>query len=247
VIRVLTIGPFDSSGATGVPADLRVFQDLGASGVSALTEVMAAADGEARRRFRLPPRTVEAQLDAVTRPGVDAAKIAGLYDRTLVDTLAERVRRRRLGPVLLDPGIVDARGARVLGRSGVEWLRKRLLPRVAVVVLRSAELAILAGIAIEETDTAVVAIEQIRQFGSAAVLAEASAPGGSGLWLGDETGIRPLAAAIPAGVGERDRFTAALTVHLARGSALEVACQAAWLFAAREDDARLGQATAPRP
>jgi hydroxymethylpyrimidine/phosphomethylpyrimidine kinase len=170
---------------------------------------------------------VEAQIDAVAHRGVHATKIAGLYDRTLVDTLAERLRRRRLGAVVLDPGIIDPRGERVLGRKGVDWLRKQLLPRVTVVVLRAAELAILAGAGGDDPDPVAASIRQIRRISPAAVLAEALAPSGTGFWLGDAAGVRLLETPVPAGVGERDRFTAALAVRLAMKDDVAAACRAA--------------------
>jgi hydroxymethylpyrimidine/phosphomethylpyrimidine kinase len=222
-LRVLTIGPSDSSGTTGIQADLRVFEALGVSGLCAVTAVMASDGKTTRRAFIVPPRTVEAQIDAVARGGVDATKIAGLYDRTLVDAIAERVRRRRLRPVLIEPGIVNAKGERVLGRSSVEWLRRRLLPQTALVVLDPVEAEIVAGESIDLYDSGSVrrALEQVRRSGAASVLLRPSA-GAEGVgWFLDEAGLRALEGAMPRETGHRDRFTAAATVRLATGDTVE--------------------------
>jgi hydroxymethylpyrimidine/phosphomethylpyrimidine kinase len=218
VTRVLTIGPSDSSGATGIQADLRVFEALGVEGLCAVTAVLAADGRKTRRRFEVPPRVVEAQIDAVAPGGVDATKVSALHDRTLVDALAERVRRRRLQPVVLDPGILDEKGERILGRNGVEWLRKRLLPQTAVVVLSRAEAQILAGTAPEPDDAPswAAALQPILRAGVAAVVLRPLAEAGVG-WLLDAEGARPLKGNVPRAGGPRDRFTAALTVRLALG------------------------------
>jgi hydroxymethylpyrimidine/phosphomethylpyrimidine kinase len=173
---------------------------------------------------------VEAQIYAAARGGVAATKIAGLRDRTLVDAIAGRVRRRDLPGVLLDPGIVNAQGERVLGRNGVDWLRRRLLPRVAVVLLRHAEAEILLGGAIESHDAAALqrAMEQIRRSGAGAVLLQAE-PG----WLLDGSGLQPLDAPIP-GDAARDRFTAAMTVRLAAGDEVGEAARSAFRFMERD-------------
>jgi hydroxymethylpyrimidine/phosphomethylpyrimidine kinase len=234
VKRLLTIGPSDSSGATGIQADLRVFAELEVTGLSAVTAVLAADGRATRRRFTVPPRVVEAQIDAVAVGGVSATKIAALHDRTLVDAVAERVRRRRLSPVVLQPGIVDARGERVLGRSGVEWLRRRLLPQVAVIVLCRAEAEILAGTALDgpEGESPQALMESVRRAGveSVVVWGTGEDPG----WVLDGTGLRPLARETPGPVGRRDEFTAALTVRLA----LSDTVAAAAAFAARFASAR---------
>jgi hydroxymethylpyrimidine/phosphomethylpyrimidine kinase len=235
VRRVLTIGPSDSSGVTGIQADLRVFAELGVAGFSAVTEVRAVEDGRVRRRFAVPPRVVEAQIDAVARGGVDATKIAALSDQTLVEALAARVRRRRLAPLVLDPGIVDASGERVLGRKGVEWLRKRLLPLVTVLVLRGVEAEILTGEALGDDAARERALEQVRRGGVAAVLL--CVPGESPDWLADAEGIRPIPAAIPGGGGPRERFTAALTARLALGDGAFDATRFAADFVRRESAA----------
>jgi hydroxymethylpyrimidine kinase/phosphomethylpyrimidine kinase len=199
-----------------------VFHALGVEGLCAITAVLAADGRVVRRRFAVPPRTVEAQIDAVASGGVDATKIAGLRDRTLVDAIAERVRRRRLQPVVLDPGIVDERGERLLGRNGVEWMRKQLLPQTAVVVLDGVEAAILAGKEFDAGDVGSypVILEAIRRAGAGAVVM-CSPPQGEGTArIADVEGARLLDARVPHWGGPRGRFTAALTARLAMGDSV---------------------------
>lgn len=228
----MTIGPSDSSGVTGIQVDLRVFAELGVKGLSAVTEVRAVEEGRVRRRFAVPPRVVEAQIDAASRGGVDAVKITALADQTLVAALAARVRRRRLAPVVLDPGIVDASGERVLGRKGVEWLRKRLLPRVAVLVLRDVEAEILTGETIGDAASRERVLEQVRRSGAAAVLLGVT--GDEPAWLSEAEGIRPMLTPVPASGAARERYTAALTVRLAHGDTALDAVRFAAAIARRE-------------
>src|SRR2546429_3584236 len=116
VPRALTIATSDSGGGAGIQADLKAFAAAGAHGSSVLVALTAQNTVGVTAIHELPPEFVRAQLDAIFDDiGVDAAKTGMLFSRTLIETVAEYLRGRRVllcvGPVMVaSPGAEPAQG-----------------------------------------------------------------------------------------------------------------------------------------
>jgi len=169
--RVLTIAGSDSSAGAGVQADLKVFAELGVYGLCAVTVVTAQNSKGVQKINKVPPRVVAAQIDSVTRDiGVDACKVGMLYSPQLVDTVAERIHRRELTNVVVDPIIWAKDGTRLLTARAVERMKKRLFPRALIVAPNVAEAELLSGVNISDATTAALAAETIWNAGCKYVL-----------------------------------------------------------------------------
>src|SRR5439155_18813214 len=94
----------------------------------------------------------------------------GLSSGQTVEVVAARLRRRRLPNVVLQAGIFDSEGERVLGARGVSGMRTHLLPRARVVVLSAPEAGLLAETPVGSVDEAKTAGARLRTRGIEAVL-----------------------------------------------------------------------------
>ncbi|MDO8588282.1 MAG: bifunctional hydroxymethylpyrimidine kinase/phosphomethylpyrimidine kinase [Armatimonadota bacterium] len=169
--RVLTIAGSDSSGGAGIQADLRVFAQLGVYGTCAVTAVTAQNSRGVQKVSKVAPRIVAAQMDSVTRDiGVDACKIGMLYSPQLVDIVAERIHRREIANVTLDPIIFAKDGTRLLSAKGVERMKRSLLPCVLLVAPNVGEAQILSGLEIRDAAAAAAAAKEIWKLGPKYVL-----------------------------------------------------------------------------
>ena len=104
--------------------------------------------------MEVPPEFVACQIDAVMEDiGADAAKTGMLGGRAVVEVVADRVRRHRISPLVVDPVMVAKSGDALLAPDAREALRRLLLPLAAVVTPNLAEAAELAGIpVVDEND-----------------------------------------------------------------------------------------------
>ncbi len=124
----LTIAASDSSSGAGVQADLAVFRDIGVYGVCAVTNVTAQNSLGVHKICKTPPRIVAAQIDAVTRDfQVRACKVGMLYSPRIVDLVAERIVRREIPNVVLDPVMKAKGGQELLSLPAVKRMKRRLL------------------------------------------------------------------------------------------------------------------------
>ena len=145
VPRALTIATSDSGGGAGIQADLKAFARAGCHGTSALVALTAENTVGVTAIHELPPDFVRAQLEAVFDDiGVDAAKTGMLFSRTLIETVADYLRDRRV-PLVVDPVMVASSGAKLLEDDAVAALVGRLFPLATVVTPNLMEARALTG------------------------------------------------------------------------------------------------------
>ena len=171
--RVLTIAGSDSSAGAGVQLDLKVFERLGVYGTTVVTAVTAQNTLGVQKIHKVPPRIISAQIDSVVRDiGVDACKIGMLYDPTAVDIVAERIHRREIPNVVLDPIIAAKDGTPLLASKGIERMKRRLIPRALVVTPNAREAEVLSGVPVRNLDDLKQAAQAIHALGCRFVLAK---------------------------------------------------------------------------
>ena len=169
--RVLTIAASDSSAGAGIQLDLKVFERLGVYGLTAVTAVTAQDTAGVRKIAKVAPRIVAAQIDAVTRDiGADACKIGMLYNPSVVEVVAERIRRRGIQNVVLDPVITAKEGPTLLLDKGVRRMKQLLIPRCVLVTPNVQEAQILSGRTIQSVEDLKDAAKAIHDLGCSYVL-----------------------------------------------------------------------------
>src|SRR5438093_9797035 len=128
VPRCLTIATSDSGGGAGVQADLKAFARLGCHGMSAIVALTAQNTVAVTAVYEIPREFIRAQLEAVFEDvGVDAVKTGMVFSAPIVETVAEFLADRAV-PLVVDPVMVAASGAKLLLDDAVGTLVDRLLP-----------------------------------------------------------------------------------------------------------------------
>jgi len=170
VPRCLTIAGSDSGGGAGIQADLKAFAALGCHGMSAIVALTAQNTVAVTAVHEVPPEFVRAQLEAVFADiGVDAAKTGMLFSAPIVEAVSEFLRGRPV-PLVVDPVIMAASGARLLREDAVQALVERLFPLAAVVTPNLHEACALAGMPYGEDADRRALAEAICALGAAAVV-----------------------------------------------------------------------------
>ena len=235
----LTIAGSDSGGGAGIQADLKVFAALGIHGTSAVTCITAQNPRQVLGIQACSAAIVSRQLDAVfseLRPA--AAKTGMLYSATIIEAVAESLRRRRV-PVVVDPVMVSTSGARLLKPAAIHTLCTRLFPLAALVTPNLDEAELLTGERLRSLEALRRAAQVLhRRFGCAALV-----KGGHLRGLREAADIfydgrqeLLLSAPFVKGVsthGTGCTYSAAITGYLARGFSLPLAVQRAKQYITR--------------
>jgi hydroxymethylpyrimidine/phosphomethylpyrimidine kinase len=168
---VLTIAASDSSSGAGIQADLAVFRALGVWGVCSVTNVTVQNSRGVLRVNKVSPRIIAAQIDAVVRDyRVAACKIGMLYSPQAVDTCAERIKRREISNVVLDPVISAKNGETLLTPPAIKRMIRNLVGAVSLITPNAHEAETLTGIKVVDTVSAAEAAKALVDMGAGAAL-----------------------------------------------------------------------------
>lgn len=144
---ILTITGSDSTGETGVQADIRTITALGCTAVSAITSVTVQNTLGIQEFYDLPAAVVDGQIEAIVNDVQPQAVKIGMVRRA--ETLGVIVRAlRRHAPqfVIFDPVLFSARGDRLMGEDVLALSRAQLFPLcTAIIVSRHDARQILGG------------------------------------------------------------------------------------------------------
>lgn len=131
---ILTINGSDSTGASGIQADIRTIQSLGGTALTAITTITMQNTLGIQEFYDLPApllaRQVEAVMDDVP-PRV--VKIGLLRNRAQLDVLCQLLERYQPEWVVYDPIETTTRGERLVSEVMKEDIKRRLLPLCHVV------------------------------------------------------------------------------------------------------------------
>jgi hydroxymethylpyrimidine/phosphomethylpyrimidine kinase len=153
VKRALTIAGSDSGGGAGIQADLKTFAALGVYGTCAVTALTAQNTVTVEGVYPIPADFVGRQIDAIVKDiGVDAVKTGMLSSGGIIETVAEKIREYRLGPVVVDPVMMAKSGDALLQPEAREALERALLPLADVLTPNIPEAEALCGFKIGDLE-----------------------------------------------------------------------------------------------
>ena len=168
--RCLTIATSDSGGGAGIQADLKAFAALGCHGMSAVVALTAQNTTSVTAVHEAPPAFARAQLDAVFEDiGVDAAKTGMLFGARIIEAVADFLTERPI-PLVVDPVMVAASGAKLLEDDAVSVLVRELFPLATVATPNLYEACALARVPYAEDADRGELAEAIHALGAPAVV-----------------------------------------------------------------------------
>jgi hydroxymethylpyrimidine/phosphomethylpyrimidine kinase len=230
VPRCLTIATSDSGGGAGIQADLKAFAALGCHGTSAIVALTAQNTTSVAGVHEVPPAFVRDQLEVVFDDiGVDAAKTGMLFSARVIEAVAGFLAGHDV-PLVVDPVMVAASGAKLLEDDAVGVLVEELFPLATVVTPNLHEACALLELPYTDAADRRALAEALHELGAPAVIVT----GGHGVepvdWLFD--GERHVAIPVErhrdeATHGAGCTHSASLTALLSRGEPLEEAARGA--------------------
>lgn len=236
---VCTIAGSDSSGSSGIQADLATFAALGVHGTTVLTVVTAQDTVVVSGFFELDPSLVAAQLDAVVGDLAPRATKTGLLRSVeVVEIVLAAAAQGRLGLLVVDPVLVDSAGRGIVADGVIDRYR-RLAAHATALTPNRWEAELLIDTAMPDTDAVIAAAPRLRQLGAPLVVVTGGrsdddvvvdvvvTTNGVGLVEAPRVGAEPIR-------GTGCTYAAAMTAWLARGRPPEAAAQAASAFVDRQ-------------
>jgi hydroxymethylpyrimidine/phosphomethylpyrimidine kinase len=224
----LTVAGSDSGGGAGIQADIKTFSACGVYGASVITAITAQNLEGVRAIQAVKPEIVEAQLRAVLEGyPVKAAKTGMLFNRDIVDVVADVFTDYPHIPLVIDPVFAATSGDRLIKHGAIRVLSRRLFPMAALVTPNIPEAEYLLDRELTTVDDLREAGEALfRRFGVPFLMKGGHLPGAAVDLLVDGRGAKTFSAESVRTVnshGSGCTFSAAIVAYLARGRSLQVA------------------------
>ena len=230
----LTIAGSDPSGGAGIQADLKTFHQHKVYGMAVITLLTAQNTRGVQAVYRMKPRQVMSQLEAVLADiPPQAAKTGALGDEAILRAVGRASRKFRF-PLVVDPVMVSKHGAPLLKPSAVRVFIKELLPYATLVTPNLCEASVLSGIQVCDLESMARAARIISEFGPQAVLIKGGHLKGEATDLFYQEGRVRLLKSPRIRTrhthGTGCTYSAAMTAELAQGRSLFVAVSRAKKF-----------------
>lgn len=233
---IVTVHAVDLAGEEGIVADAGIFDELGCRALPALTALVSARENDLALVESMAPELLGRQLREISRHERPTVVRTGIFASAgQVETLAAWLGETPPAALVVAP---QARLERPAGeaRAVLEAVRAALYPRARVVVVRATDTKTLVGGELSGIDGLRAATAAIRAQGARSVLVAGVFERGRVVDFLDDDGHEAFsdAARIAAARigGLAGAHVAALAAHLARGTALVGAMEAAQRYVA---------------
>ena len=137
---ILTITGSDSTGGSGVQADIRTISELGGYAVSAITSITVQNTLCIQAFFDIPAEIVSGQIEAIMndiQPNI--VKVGMIRRVETLDVVIDALTKYRPDYIIYAPAIWSSNGDALMTEDVVSQIRYRLLPLCSVVVARKKE------------------------------------------------------------------------------------------------------------
>lgn len=171
---VMSISCFDSSGGTGIQADLMTFQQMGVYGTCAVTTLAAQNTLGYQGLYPVTAEFVIHQIETIMRDfQVCAVKIGLLYREDIIEAVAKTLQSYRI-PIILDPIIRTDGGITILNEAEIKAYCDYLIPISNVVIMTVPAVSAFTNIPIFDENDVDKAARAMFKLGAQAVIVKGS-------------------------------------------------------------------------
>lgn len=137
---ILTITGSDSTGGSGVQADIKTISELGGYAVSAITSITVQNTLGIQEFFDVPAEIVSGQIEAIMNDIQPSIVKVGMIRRVeTLEVVIDTLTKYRPDYIIYAPAIWSSNGDALMTEDVVSQIRYRLLPLCSVVVARKKE------------------------------------------------------------------------------------------------------------
>ena len=132
---ILTITGSDSTGASGVQADINTITELGGNAMAAITSITVQTTLGIQQFYDIPAEIVEGQIDAVMNDfAPDVVKIGLIRTQETLQAVVSSIMKYRPCHVVFDAVTYSSHGELLISRGIKETMAEKLLPLCTVII-----------------------------------------------------------------------------------------------------------------
>ena len=132
---ILTITGSDSTGGSGVQADIKTISELGGYAMSAITSITVQTTLGIQQFYDVPANIVAGQIDAVMNDfEPEVVKIGLIRREDTLEVIVNALQKYRPRHVILDTVVLSSRGDTLISREMLEAISHQLVPLCTLVI-----------------------------------------------------------------------------------------------------------------
>ncbi|MCQ2605553.1 MAG: hydroxymethylpyrimidine/phosphomethylpyrimidine kinase [Bacteroidales bacterium] len=134
---ILTITGSDSTGGSGIQADIKTISELGGYAVSAITSITVQTTLGIQEFFDVPANIVAGQIEAIfndVQPNI--IKIGMIRNIDVIPVICESLRKNKPKFILYDPVIYSTTGDLLMDNDILDCIQKELIPLCDLIIVR---------------------------------------------------------------------------------------------------------------
>lgn len=164
-ITILSINCSDSTGQSGVQADVKTIAALGCHTISAITAITTQGQLGVKHVNDLSASAVVGQVQSLLDDGEpNAVKVGMLRDPNTIQQVSALIADHP--SIVCAPGILDTQGRQLADKASVQALTQYLVPRARLLVARCASAEMMLGMPIRSDEEMLAAAERFCRLGA---------------------------------------------------------------------------------
>jgi hydroxymethylpyrimidine/phosphomethylpyrimidine kinase len=168
---VLSVAGFDPSAGAGIAADLKTIAAHNCYGVAAITALTVQNSQGVAAIHPVEPQILRETILSLLADGpVKAIKIGMLHNAATAEVVREILDSNPAIPSVLDPVVRSSSGSELLDASGLDFLRRELIPRVTLLTPNLAEAAAFTDMPADNLESMKAAARKLIEMGARAVV-----------------------------------------------------------------------------
>ncbi len=158
----LTIAASDNSGGAGIQQDLKVAEDMGYWGLSAITGITVQDFDKVSRIYPVSSEVLTEQIEKCIKSfDASAVKIGAVCSDENIIAISGLIKKYKLKNIVLDTVFSPTRGSAFIGKKSIELFRNKLLPVVRIITPNKNELSLLSGKKMNTLKDCIVAAKEL--------------------------------------------------------------------------------------
>jgi len=164
-VNILSIGGSDPSSGAGIQSDIRVFSELGAHTLTAITAITSQNTSKFGIIEPVSPNMLKKQLESLFSDfKIDGIKIGMVYNSKIIKVIYKQLKKLRI-PIVVDPVIKSTTGGSLIEKNAKKDYQKYIIPLATIITPNKLEAEFLTKMEISTENTPEVA-KRIQDMGA---------------------------------------------------------------------------------
>ena len=132
--KVLIIAGSDSSGGSGIQADIKTVTSLGSYAMTAITAVTAQNTKGVKSIVPIKSKEISNQIDFTAQDITpNAVKIGMLHSKQVIKAVIKSLNRLKIKKIVLDPVMVAKGGSKLVNNAAIIYIKNKLMKNILLI------------------------------------------------------------------------------------------------------------------